>query len=188
MKHAKKHTFVQMIKKINWKDKHTYLAIFLIAILCLVIALPTGGKGSQKELDQMQEGQKTQDSSEAVDETAVEDLEGRLEEILEKIDGAGEVKVMITLADTGEQMVEKDEEVREDTRTQTTVFLKEGNLQTPFVSKVCTPKVEGVLVVAQGGADSIVKQEILNSVQSLFGIETHKITVAKMSYKEGETS
>ena len=65
-------------------------------------------------------------------------------------------------------------------------YTKEGNVESPFVSRTCTPKIAGVLVVAEGAGDSVVKQEILSSVQSLFAIEAHKITVVKMSMQEGE--
>lgn len=42
------------------------------------------------------------------------------------------------------------------------------------------PRVEGVLVIAEGGDSSRVKQEIIEAAQALFGIEAHKIKIMKM--------
>jgi stage III sporulation protein AG len=45
--------------------------------------------------------------------------------------------------------------------------------------------VEGVFVVAEGAQNATVCADILSAVQSLFSIEAHKITIAKMSVSEG---
>jgi stage III sporulation protein AG len=45
--------------------------------------------------------------------------------------------------------------------------------------------VEGVFVVAEGAGNATVCADILSAVQSLFSIEAHKITIAKMSVSEG---
>ena len=112
------------------------------------------------------------------------------------IDGAGRVRVMLTLKDHGEKVVEKDTARRVDDRSDTdadaaaedtsesTVYTKNGSAETPYVSNQLTPQVEGVLVVAQGGGNSMVKQNILQSVMALFPLEAHKITIVKMSMQE----
>ena len=41
--------------------------------------------------------------------------------------------------------------------------------------------IRGVLVVAQGGGDPVIVQNITEAVMALFGIEAHKIKVMKMS-------
>ncbi|MGN0422485.1 MAG: stage III sporulation protein AG, partial [Lachnospiraceae bacterium] len=40
---------------------------------------------------------------------------------------------------------------------------------------------EGVVVLAEGGDNAVVKQNITEAVQALFGIDTHKIRVMKKS-------
>ena len=185
-----KFDFKKIIKNINWKDKNTYLVIFLLGLLLIIIAIPTGSNRQKK--DSLLQMDRTAEADEQGGETSndserqVQRLERRLGEILSKIDRAGRVEVMITLEDTGEQIVEKDEETREGAGSETTVYTTEGNVESPFVSRTCTPKIAGVLVVAEGAGDSVVKQEILSSVQSLFAIEAHKIAVVKMSMQEGE--
>ena len=116
-----------------------------------------------------------------------------MEETLSLIDGVGQVRVMITLKDTGEKVVEKDVTRRTDTDegnaqntdlSQSSVYERSGNVEKPYISNELTPQVEGVLVVAQGGGNSMVKQNILQSVMALFPLEAHKITIVKMSMQE----
>jgi len=46
------------------------------------------------------------------------------------------------------------------------------------------PKIEGVVVVAQGGGNAKTVTEISNAVMSLFPVEAHKVVVVKMSVQE----
>ena len=183
-------------KKLNFKDKNTWLILGIFGVLLLVIVMPVE-KTEKKEsgVTQMQtavEDTAVKSGLESADD-ATEALEKRLEETLSLIDGAGEVRVMITLKDTGEKVVEKDITRRTDTdaggsqntdQSQSSVYAREGNTETPYISNELTPQVEGVLVVAQGGGNSLVKQNILQSVMALFPLEAHKITIVKMSMQE----
>ena len=42
------------------------------------------------------------------------------------------------------------------------------------------PKIEGVLVVAQGAGNVSVKKQIRETIEALFGLEEHKISIMKM--------
>lgn len=125
-------------------------------------------------------------------------LENRLEQILSEIEGVGSVKVAVTVATSSEMIVAKDNPstesqtqeqdaqggnrtVQETDYTEETVYVKTKDGQTtPFVVKTINPKVEGVLVVAGGGAQQTVSQNITEAIVALFGIEPHKIKVVKM--------
>ena len=188
--------------KDKYKDKNTWVIIGIVGLLLLVIALPDGrsdtARSGDASADHLAAGQETtqESGSSGMDDpvqSATEDLERRIEETLSLIDGAGKVRVMLTLKDTGEKVVEKDttrrsggsasaEEISDV--SQSTVFSKNGSEETPYISNELTPQVEGVLVVAQGGGDSLVKQNILQSVMALFPLEAHKITIVKMSMQE----
>lgn len=180
-------------KKLDFKDKNTWLVFGLLGVLLLVIAMPTE-QADDKEPKTVQAQppvDNTAESGQESDPTAA--LEKRLEETLSLIDGAGRVRVMITLKDTGEKVVEKDVARRSDTdsggsqntdQSQSSVYVRDGSVETPYISNELTPQVEGVLVVAQGGGNSMVKQNILQSVMALFPLEAHKITIVKMSMQE----
>lgn len=180
-------------KKLDFKDKNTWLVFGLLGVLLLVIAMPTE-QADDKEPKTVQAQppvENTAESGQESDPTAA--LEKRLEETLSLIDGAGRVRVMITLKDTGEKVVEKDVARRTETdsggsqntdQSQSSVYARDGSVETPYISNELTPQVEGVLVVAQGGGNSMVKQNILQSVMALFPLEAHKITIVKMSMQE----
>ena len=125
-------------------------------------------------------------------------LERKLKQVLGQMDGAGKVEVMITLADSGETIVEKDHKEQENhieesdtgggTRSTTeretenvTVYVENGSETYPYVTKEVLPKVEGVFVVAEGGDDPKVISDISDTVMALFRVEAHKIKVVKMS-------
>lgn len=184
------------LKKINFKDKNTWLVLGICGVLLLVIALPTekaDKKESKEEQTQIFAEETPEQSGQENGDDTVEALEKRLEETLSLIDGVGQVRVMITLKDTGEKVVEKDVTRRTDTDegnaqntdlSQSSVYERSGNVEKPYISNELTPQVEGVLVVAQGGGNSMVKQNILQSVMALFPLEAHKITIVKMSMQE----
>ena len=136
------------------------------------------------------------------EEYIVNMLENRVEEILYAMQGVGKVKVMITLASQGEKIVEKDiplernnisEEDAEDGKRNTsemnsneeTVYsINSQGDKIPYVVKETGVEVAGVSVVAQGGDNEIVQNNISEVIQALFGIEEHKIKVVKMKYQE----
>ncbi len=122
-------------------------------------------------------------------------LEASLERILSAMDGVGKVRVMVTLQGSGEAVVEKDvNTVRNGTtevdsaggsRNTTSINDQEetvyqGGKETPYIKKVLSPRVEGVVVCAQGGGNAKTVQNITEAIQALFGIEAHKIKVVKM--------
>lgn len=121
-------------------------------------------------------------------------LEQKLEVTLKDIDGVGEVEVMLTLQSSEELVVEKDAPVsRSNTNEtdseggsrvisqidtqETTIYRTEGSNSEPYVVKTILPKVEGVLVVAEGAGNGSVNKSITEIVQALFGVEAHKVKV-----------
>ena len=120
-------------------------------------------------------------------------LEEKLKKMLESVRGLGEVEVMITLKSSEERIVEKDltaersnteeQDSAGGTRTVSsshtgyeTVY-QENDQGSPFVVKTISPKVEGVLVVAEGAGQGNMASEITRIAQALFGVEAHKVVV-----------
>ncbi|MDE6957918.1 MAG: hypothetical protein K2O96_07455 [Lachnospiraceae bacterium] len=82
------------------------------------------------------------------------ELEGRLKAILEKTQGVGAVEVMIT---------QKEEE------------------HAYFSEQKKGGEVLGVLVAAEHGDDAVVIKKIMEAVQALFEVDTHRIKIVKMN-------
>ncbi|MCI8484986.1 MAG: stage III sporulation protein AG [Lachnospiraceae bacterium] len=190
------------LKKIKEISKNQLLIGGLAGILLLVIAMPIDHKkdpSSGQEGGILEEGEgKAGNDSVSTYSNYGKELERKLEQILGEVEGVGKVEVMITLQDEGEHVVEKDisrnsQEVAEEDGTvkrstkesqyqDATVFSKSsGSEGEPFVLKEVAPRVEGVLVVAEGGDKAKVVKNISDAVLALFPVEVHKIKVVKMN-------
>lgn len=177
-------------EKMKHMKKNQWLILVLTGILLLVIAMPVPGKGGKEpaEVSQTETGEKGD----------MEVLEKRLESALASVEGVGKVRVMITKKSSGEKVVEKDTPVTdkstteedsdgnkstlEKTQEESTVYVQDGNGgQTPYVIEELEPQIQGVIIVAEGGDNSQVVQNITEAVMALFGVEAHKIKVMKMN-------
>lgn len=169
----------------------------LLIILLVVIALPVKKKDSKTG----QEKEAVENSSGEYGDAGnsqVEVMEQQLENALSKVEGVGQVQVVITLESTNQKVVEKDRPSSESTQNQTgeggknstsssgnteesTVYEKDGDgNQKPYVVSESFPEVRGVLVIAQGGDNPVVIQQISEGVMALFRVDAHKIKVMKM--------
>ena len=192
-------------KKISLKEigMPKLIMMFAAGVLLILLTFP-GLFGSNKdnknkndtELSYLQIGTNTTsyDSN-----TYISELEGRLEEILRKVSGIGEVEVMITLKASKEQIPLKDvpytqeslEEVdgeggsRVDNRIQkeesTVLVTNEDGKAQPYILQEREPEVEGILVIAEGGDNVLIIRDIMESAEVLFNIPMHKVKVMKMS-------
>lgn len=197
----------------KWKEKLTrdnFLILVLMGVLVLVIAWPVKDEKKMSESVQLDSESgildlQTNYRTNVLEENRQESdfqpeyvayLEGALEQLLSTVDGVGKVKVMITLEDGGETLVEKDltttrkgttevdtegsRNTTDITEEEATVYTQAGSEDVPFVRQIKYPKVAGVVVSAQGGGNAATAQKITKAIQALFGIEAHKIIIVKM--------
>ena len=185
-------------KKIKMPGKDQLLILLLSWILLVVIAIPTdGGKKKAPPDSGGDPAEELKTATGQEPDSYEKRQEERLKEALEKVEGVGEVEVMITLKSSWEKIVEKDRpsssqtveeadagggtrQTQEVSRSETTVYREESGERTPYVVKELEPEVEGVIVIARGGGNASVKQNILEAVQALFPVEAHKIKIMKM--------
>jgi len=187
----------------KWFRKDNLVILVLSGVLLFIIALPTRteegtGEGLFSEGEGIGEtaGGGQEADSDAGEEYAAQ-MEKRLEEILGRMEGVGRVQVMITLESSEELIVEKEAPYSRSATTESdfqggsrtinqtemqdnTVYRTQGNSSEPYVVKTLTPKVQGVVVVAQGAGTGNVNRTIVELVQALFDIEAHKVRVVKM--------
>lgn len=172
--------------KIKKFGKNQIFILFLCGVLLMIITIPV--KDTEGEVE-VTNSDTMSDSTEYANY-----LERRLEQILSQIEGAGDITCMVTLRTSAEQVVEKDMEISDDavtekdsqggerstnqsSRSETTIYTEENGK--PYISKEISPKVEGVLILAEGGDNSVVVKNITEGIQALFGIESHKIRIVK---------
>ena len=185
----------QWKEKGNLSGKNQLLLVFLVGLLLLVIAFPTSKKSLVTE-------NRTQDNSSAKNtqtslESYEEYLEKRLARALESVDGVGRTEIVITLKSSGQKIVEKDQSSSRQTDSNTgedgttnmsdakslddtSIYERQSDgTEIPYVSKELTPEISGVLVVADGGDNAVVVQNITEAIRALFGVEAHKIKIMK---------
>lgn len=103
--------------------------------------------------------------------------EKRLENILSKISGAGEVEVMITYYGGSEQSIayETKSESEEKSSQLDKRAVMSGN--SPVVVQELYPEVKGVIVVAQGAGCAEVKRALSEAVTAAMGVGASKVRV-----------
>ena len=143
------------------------IAAFLIAGIMLIL----GGSSNVKAVNK--------------EDISTTGLNRQLEQILSQVDGAGKVKVLINYNQSGEKILAYDlesntnekESGKENNSKSEVVY--DGN-KMPVILKEYMPKVEGVIIVAQGGNNENVKKQLIAGTVALLGIDEHKIEVLKM--------
>ncbi|WP_378955572.1 hypothetical protein [Pelosinus sp. sgz500959] len=126
--------------------------------------------------------------------TYEEVLEGKLSLILAKVKGAGTVAVHITLENSSTQehaknMIKESKVIQEKdtsggirTTTETKeseqiLMSKENGIDRPVLVQEIKPLIKGVLVLAEGASDSIVKANLTKAVEAGLGVPPYRITV-----------
>lgn len=120
------------------------------------------------------------------------ETEQRLSDIISEIDGAGRVKVMLTLKSSEKYEFAKNSQTDEKSSEENSqknkndeyVILNGTNGDECVTIKSEYPSVQGVVVVCDGGDSQVVKSNITQAVSSAVGISTNNITVLKMKLSE----
>ncbi|WFR59634.1 stage III sporulation protein AG [Anaerocolumna sp. AGMB13025] len=182
------------------------LVILLMAgIFLLVLSFPDmlSSKDSAKD-NAVKQDYKVKDNTnniETKDETDVyaNEMENRLKNALAKVQGIGDVEVMITLKGSKEKVVLKDGPYTQESMNEvdgeggnrdsssikkedSTVLVNGGDGKSePYVLQVLEPEVEGIVVIAEGGDNAKIMTEIMEAAQVLFDVPAHKVKVMKMN-------
>lgn len=112
-------------------------------------------------------------------------LQESLEEILEKISGAGQVSILLTQSVGEETVYQTDEnssvqESGSSTQRQTVLVSGSGREEIGLVKKVKAPTYLGAVVVCQGADNASVRLAVVEAVRSATGLSSDRISVLKM--------
>lgn len=157
-----------------------YKYVLLVALAGVALLLwPSGGREAAEE----PAAAAPESQADALRET-----EERMRDILSKIDGVGELELMLTLESTERQEFAVDTELSysgqttapdDYSRRTETVVLSGKDGDTPVVVKNVSPAYRGALVVCQGGGNAEVKLSVTQAVAALTGLSSDRITVVK---------
>lgn len=184
--------------------KDQCLILVLVGMLLCVISLPTDKEKSKSRIWDLSsdriKNEQTFDAEIEKDESGgyAAQWEEKLEESLRFVEGAGQVQVLITLAGSEEQVLTRDgrEEVSDtletdaaggsrhvsETRLDKSVVrtVDERGKDVPLVVRTIAPKVDGVVVIAQGAGSARVRRDIIEAIQVLFDVDMNRIAIIKM--------
>ena len=150
------------IKSLFKKIRIEYLIVIALAIVALIIIF---NAFSSKGGDQTATGDDV--------EKYVSDLEAKLGKCLSKVDGAGEVTVIISVA-SGREEVYAVEKITGDKGVTESPVVVGGK---PIVVKENNPEITGVVIVADGAKNLSVKVNLLNACKVFLSIDESKIKV-----------
>lgn len=114
-----------------------------------------------------------------------QELGDALEDILSQIQGAGAVKVLLTLSSGPETVYQINEETSSQdnsvTRRQETVLVTDGQRnQTGLILRQLEPQYRGAVILCQGADSAAVRLAIVDAVSKVTGLPSHCISVLKM--------
>lgn len=129
--------------------------------------------------------------------TTTDNLAEQLEGILANIQGVGDVKVFINYSETSEVVAMFNEttktsnteendtsggirKIQETDAQKEIIYQEENGEKTPITQKVIQPKVEGAIITAKGASSAEIKTNIIQAVEAVTGLATHKIQVFEM--------
>lgn len=108
-------------------------------------------------------------------------LENRLEEALSKIDGAGEVTVVLTIQNGPRQVLAQDVDRRtgEGENTETVILSRGSSAQETVAVQELYPSYQGALLICEGGDDPDVRLKLTEATSALTGLGADKISISK---------
>ena len=194
--------FKELLKKSeDGKDKKKQMeniVVFIIIAIVTVLIINTMWSGEEKEGTESNEDP-TKVLAHA-DSSQQDNLEKKLEDILETINGVGKVNVLIKYSEsstvvamynetTSESTTKENDgdggskDVKESENKKEIVYTDEGGTNKPITEKVVMPVIEGAIVTAQGAGNANVKSSIVSAVEAVTGLAVHKIQVFEMRSK-----
>lgn len=121
--------------------------------------------------------------------------EARIKDIIEKMVGVGNVDVMVNVQSTEEitvyrnmrEMQQTTEEldrngasrqINEVSRSGDVVMYRTGGNDAPVILKTTKPHIRGVIIVANGAENEVVRQMILDAVRKGLDVAPHRIAIS----------
>lgn len=153
----------------------------LILVLGLLLLLLPGRKTENGDF------QKTEDDTILSDETASLYIEEeKLGDLLSQIQGAGHVRVMLSLKTSAEFIYQVDDSQqgsdagRLQENTTTILYKASSNKEQALVRQQVAPVYQGAIILCQGAENPSIKLALVQAVSDLTGLGSDCITVIKM--------
>lgn len=181
--------------KDNKRQIENIVVFIIILIITVIIINNMWSKGDNQEENETSSKVLAQTTS--VENVNEDNLEKKLEQILESIEGVGKVKVLIKYSESStvvamynetnsESSTSEDDgaggtkNVKETEQKKEIVYSDKDGKSEPITEKVVMPVIEGTIITAQGASNANVKASIVSAVEAVTGLAVHKIQVFEM--------
>ena len=171
-----KDKFKSLYERIK-KVKH--IEIYLAVGLAVIVAIVYFACVNNKKIDNTQSSKLDNfntDFSTSSEYTAY--LENKLESVITKVRGTGDVDVAVTLEKGFEYVYVTEEETRTTSNgtiiTSKSVVMVNGQ---PVIQEEIYPVIKGIVVIASGADDVNVRMNILSIIQTVIEVDNSKINI-----------
>lgn len=189
----------------NNKKKIENLVFFVVILIITIVIINIIWKEDEDSSNEKSSQNDTSKQLANKNETSLEvssnnsnELEIKLEEILSQIQGVGDVKVFINYSESSEMIPMYNESTQtsnteetdtsggtrkiEETDSQKEIIYEEKDGEkTVITQKIVEPQMEGAIITAKGAQNAEVKTSIIQAVEAVTGLATHKIQVFEMN-------
>lgn len=186
----------------NDKRKIENLVFFVVILIITVVAINLiwNGKKNTKQQSINDNSKKlaTSENNTNTEITNSNNLEEKLKNILSKIQGVGNVEVCLNYSESSETVAMYNESSKVSTTEETDtsggnrkiqetdtqkdiIYQEENGKKTPITQKTIQPKIEGAIITATGVNNATTKNNIIQAVEAVTGLATHKIQVFEMN-------
>ena len=193
---TKKRNIENKIFKNKTIENLIFFIIILVVTLVLVKYIFSGNKKVNK--NESYEDAKLVSSNEVISNSETENykesLKNDLINILKKIDGVGDVDVLITYSETSKLVPIYNENSSESKTSEedasggsrvvesydSSKEVITDDSSSPITEKLIMPKIAGAIIICEGANNIDVKNNVISAVEAATGLKVHKIQVFEM--------
>lgn len=158
---------MEVVKKLlvqfkSVKNIEVYIALFLALVVIFAVFLNSGTKNTSKSVS---------------DDTYISQMEHKICSVVENIAGCGKATVAISYSSNEETIYAYETETTTSggvTKQTNSIVSVKGE---PLVTKTLPPKILGVVVVAEGADDPVIRFKITEVVVTLLDVDAKDVQV-----------
>ncbi|MBR0349061.1 MAG: hypothetical protein IIX16_05410 [Clostridia bacterium] len=173
-----KDSFKNLIEKFTCDKKRLFIIVAgIVGVLLLVVS---------EFIPESEEDVEITENDDEMSFTSYEkDIEERLKNLIESIDGAGKVQVMVTIESGDEKVYATESKKTENNEEKSYVLVDIEGSDSGLLLKIAQPEIRGVAIVCQGADSPTVRNAVVGAVTSVLGISSNRVNVSKMKNSNG---
>jgi len=181
------------------ESKEKKIVVYLVMLIAAGILLMMWGRNERNDAPEVEITIPHESPPPPIYHRAERALEEELEEFLSLVAGAGRVRVMISALGDREtvfaidstenrsHIIEEDaqggtrDQRQYSTQEQTVIITDRNGIDQPLILREISPRVEGIVIIAQGGDDPFVRDALTRAAMAVLGVDAHRVQVLTMN-------